>query len=338
MIADCDDSGRLTETVRLCNEKNNRLTIAGQGSKSFLDSHSSAEVLRTTDHTGVLEYEPDELVVTVRSGTSLSELRELLLEQGQMLPFDPPSYDGKGTVGGAMATGLSGPGRPWYGSLRDAVLGVEMVNGLGERLQFGGQVMKNVAGFDLSRLLVGSCGTLGLILNASLKVIPAPKSKVTVRADLNEEEASGCYRNILQRSNHVRGTFYHEGSMHVLLVDTESTSELGESFEPTSSIGSTFWDDIRDHRLDFFKEARHLWRIALPRGSRIPTSMQESSVEEWHGTLVWFADEEPPNDLLPDAQISDFRGRKALASPSAIVKRLRSGFDPNGIFANQLII
>ena len=337
MIADSDDSGRLTETIRVCNEKSNRLAISGHGSKSFLNGNTSAEVLRTTDHIGVTEYEPDELVVTVRSGTSISELRELLSEQGQMLPFDPPSYGGKGTIGGAIATGLSGPGRPWYGSLRDSVLGVELVNGLGERLRFGGQVMKNVAGFDLSRLLAGSCGTLGLILSASLKVIPAPKSQVTVVADLDEAEASGCYRNILQRSNHVRGTFYREGRMYVLLIDTQSAAELGTSFEPISSIDSTFWNDIRDHRLDFFNEARRLWRITLPRGTRIPTSMQENSVEEWHGTLVWFAGEHTPNDLMPESKITDFRGRKSVAPPSGIVKRLRSAFDPNGVFANQMI-
>ena len=334
MIADSDDSGRLTETIRLCNQKNGRLVIAGHGSKFFLNPNNSKEVLRTTDHTGVIEYEPDELVVTVRSGTSILELRELLREQGQMLPFDPPSYGGRGTIGGAIATGLSGPGRPWYGSLRDSVLGIELVNGVGERLRFGGQVMKNVAGFDLSRLLVGSRGTLGLILSASLKVVPTPKSELTVAAELDETDAGGCYRNILQRSNHVRGTFYRDGRMYVRLIDSQSTSELGSLFEPMSSFESTFWNDIRDHRLDFFKDARHLWRISLPRGTRIPAKMQEKSVEEWHGTLAWFTGVAMPNDLTPESQITDFRGSKTPVRPSGIVKRLQSAFDPNGVFTN----
>lgn len=334
MIADSDDSLRLTETIRYSNEKSNRLAIRGHNSKSFITGNTSEEVLRTSDHTGILAYEPNELVVTVRSGTSIAEIRQVLSKHGQMLPFDPPSYNGRGTIGGAIACGLSGPGRPWYGSVRDSVLGIEMVNGLGERLKFGGQVMKNVAGFDLSRLMAGSFGALGLILSASLKVVPEPKTKVTVVADLNESDVAMCYRNILQRTNSVRGTFFREGRMYVLMIDTHSTSAMGTSFEPLSSIDSSFWEDIRDHRLAFFKNARHLSRILLPRGSQIPESMREQSAEEWHGTLVWFTGKDLLSELIPEAQLIDFRGKRGFTLNSGIVKRLHSAFDPNSVFVN----
>ena len=156
-----------------------RLSIVGSGSKSALtgDANSAeARLLSTVEHRGIVDYRPDELVVTVRTGTPLRELNQTLAREGQMLGCEPPEFRGLGTVGGVVAAGLAGPGRVWRGGVRDTVLGVEMINGQAERLRFGGQVMKNVAGFDISRLQAGAFGMLGLLLEVSLKVLPQPQA------------------------------------------------------------------------------------------------------------------------------------------------------------------
>ena len=158
-----DDTSRLREAVAAALESHQPIRIAGSSSKSFLYSgDAAAPLLATSDHSGVVEYRPEELVITVRSGTSLSELKQVVAEHGQMWACDPPEFDGHGTVGGAIASGWCGPGRPWYGSVRDSLLGIELINGYGEVLRFGGKVIKNVAGFDVSRVLAGSNGTLGV--------------------------------------------------------------------------------------------------------------------------------------------------------------------------------
>src|SRR5262249_13986947 len=153
------------------------LAICGRGSKAFLVNEVGGRMLAIGDHSGVVDHRHDELVVTARSGTPLVELKRVLAAQQQMLAFDPPTFAGDGSVGGAVAVGLSGPSRPWYGSLRDAVLGVTVINGLGQRLRFGGSVMKNVAGYDVSRLMVGAFGTLGVLLDVSIKVLPMPQTE-----------------------------------------------------------------------------------------------------------------------------------------------------------------
>jgi len=154
------------------------LSIQGQGSKAFHGETPRGEPLSTLAWDGVLSYEPSELVVTVRSGTALSTLESLLAEQGQCLPFEPPRFHGApATVGGMVASGLAGPARVSVGGVRDYVLGAELINGRGELLRFGGQVMKNVAGYDVSRALAGSMGQLGLITEVSLKVLPVPPAQ-----------------------------------------------------------------------------------------------------------------------------------------------------------------
>ncbi|HPQ97402.1 MAG TPA: glycolate oxidase subunit GlcE, partial [Thiolinea sp.] len=171
-MADC--SRQLQEQVRTASAERRALAITGGGTKVFLGRRPVGEVLDVSAHRGIVSYQPVELVLTARAGTSLDVLEAALQEHGQMLAFEPPHFGPGATLGGTLACNLSGPGRPWWGSVRDQVLGIRLLNGRGEHLRFGGQVMKNVAGYDISRLQAGAMGTLGVITEISLKVLPQP--------------------------------------------------------------------------------------------------------------------------------------------------------------------
>ncbi len=179
----------LIDRVRAAAADRTPLAITGGGSKAFLGEAVRGEPLSTADWRGIVSYEPTELVVTVRAGTPLAELEAVLAERGQCLPFEPPHLGAGATVGGMVAAGLSGPARAAVGSVRDFVLGAECINGQGEQLTFGGQVMKNVAGYDVSRLLAGSWGTLALISQVSLKVLPVAPAEATLVFDLPQAQA-----------------------------------------------------------------------------------------------------------------------------------------------------
>lgn len=174
----------LIDAVRQAGADGRVLRLRGSGSKDFWGQSLTGEVLDTRGYRGIVSYEPSELVVTARCGTPLAELEAVLAEKGQCLAFEPPHF-GQGsengaTVGGMVAAGLSGPARATAGAVRDYVLGARFINGLGEHLTFGGQVMKNVAGYDVSRLMAGSWGTLGLITEVSLKVLPVAPAEATL--------------------------------------------------------------------------------------------------------------------------------------------------------------
>ncbi|WP_367182006.1 glycolate oxidase subunit GlcE [Halothiobacillus sp.] len=194
-MIDQDISAELAERVRQAYNQDQPVSITGSGSKSFLGREPGPESIRLdlTPHCGILNYEPAELVLTARAGTPLAEIERVLAAQGQMLPFEPPQFqgqvDGTGTLGGAVAAGLSGPARPWQGAVRDAVLGVRLINGQGQILKFGGQVMKNVAGYDVSRLMVGAFGTLGVLLDISVRVVPMPRAQQSQIVTVSAEEA-----------------------------------------------------------------------------------------------------------------------------------------------------
>ena len=179
----------LQEKIQEAAGRGAAIRIRGGGTKDFYGNALEGEVLDTRGYAGVVDYEPTELVITARCGTSLLEIQKILLEKNQILPFEPPHFGAGATVGGCIAAGLSGPRRASAGSVRDFVLGATILDGRGQKLAFGGRVMKNVAGYDVSRLLAGSLGTLGLILEVSLKVLPRPASELTLTLELPQEKA-----------------------------------------------------------------------------------------------------------------------------------------------------
>ena len=180
---------KLSETVRAAGRSKRALRLRGGGTKDFYGNALEGEVLDTRGYSGIVTYEPSELVITARCGTRLAATESAMRERGQMLAFEPPHFGEGATLGGMVAAGLSGPRRQAAGALRDFVLGVKIMDGRGDVLSFGGQVMKNVAGYDVSRLMAGSLGTLGIILDVSLKALPRPAAEATLRLELPEDKA-----------------------------------------------------------------------------------------------------------------------------------------------------
>lgn len=189
MIADNDISAALQGQILTSIETNQPLNIIGGGSKAFYGNETKGAPLHLGSHTGIVAYEPSELVITARAGTRTRDIEMLLAESGQMLAFEPPCFHENSTIGGAVASGLTGPARLWRGAVRDHVLGVRILTGHGKIAKFGGQVMKNVAGYDVSRLMAGALGTLGVLLEVSLKVIPKPSTELTLALDMPDREA-----------------------------------------------------------------------------------------------------------------------------------------------------
>ena len=180
---------QFSEAIKQAGERRRPVRIRGSGSKDFYGNVPKGEVLDTTRYTGIVDYAPEELVITARAGTPLAEIEAALAEKNQMLPFEPPHFGPRATLGGCVATGLSGPRRATAGSVRDFVLGTNIMDGRGDELTFGGQVMKNVAGYDVSRLITGSMGTLALIMEVSLKVLPKPVSETTLQFEMDQPHA-----------------------------------------------------------------------------------------------------------------------------------------------------
>lgn len=297
----------IIEQVSAAAASGTALRIRGGGSKDFYGEPPGGELLDTTALSGITSYEPTELVVTVRAGTKLAELEALLAERGQCLPFEPPHFDGglataaepsrgEATVGGMVAAGLSGPARASAGAVRDYVLGVTVLNGKGELLTFGGQVMKNVAGYDVSRLMAGAMGTLGLITEVSLKVLPLAPAEATLKFAMGQAEALaqlntwGGQPLPLNASCWVDDagtpTLYLRLRGAVAAVDAACKALGGERQDHAASAPD--WRLCRDQRLPWFlaRGERDLWRLSVPQTAPV-LDLPEPPLVEWHGGLRW---------------------------------------------------
>jgi glycolate oxidase FAD binding subunit len=287
-----DESQSLAETIRAAAKSGRPLRLRGGGSKDFYGQALEGDVLDTRGHAGIVAYEPTELVVTVRGGTRLTEVEAVLADKGQMLPFEPPHFGAEATFGGAVATGLSGPRRQAAGALRDFVLGVRILDGRGRDLTFGGQVMKNVAGYDVSRLIAGSLGTLGLILEASLKVLPVPVAETTLRVELPEDRAVETMNRWGGKPLPISATAWTGGELAVRLSGADAAVRAA-----CAKIGGTvvdgaqaaeFWSGIREHTDPFFGSSAPLWRVSVP--STAPAlDLPGRQLIEWGGSLRWLA-------------------------------------------------
>jgi len=288
------DLGEATaERVRAAFGAGTPLRIVGGGSKSFYGGACAGETLAMQAHAGILDYEPSELYLEARAGTPLPLIEETLAAKGQMLPFEPPHFAGGATLGGCIASGLSGPGRISGGAVRDAMLGVLLVNGRGERLRFGGRVMKNVAGYDISRLMTGALGTLGILLEATVRLLPVPAAQLSLALEMPPETALAQLRLWVRRGLPLSASF-HDGERLFLRL----SSGPGGVAAARRAIGGercddeSLWRDIRDQRNAFFRDAAPLWRISLPPASA-PLPLPGRHAFEWHGALRWAATDAP---------------------------------------------
>ncbi|HSV70422.1 MAG TPA: glycolate oxidase subunit GlcE [Methylibium sp.] len=351
---------RLADRVRAAQAAGTALQLIGHGSKAFYGGAPQGEPLELTGLAGLSSYEPTELVVTARAGTPVVELEAALAERGQCLAFEPPRFGGRGTVGGMVASGLSGPSRAAVGALRDYVLGATMMNGRGEVLSFGGQVMKNVAGYDVARLLAGSMGVLGVILEVSLKVLPKPPAVATLRFELGEATALARLNGWGGQPLPIHASAWWAGMLVVRLagaraaVDAALAKLGGERVD--DAMSTPFWTGLRDHRDEFFTKARaaveagsgvSLWRLSLPQTAK-PVTLPGEQMVEWGGGQRWWCTPAPAatvRELATKAggHATLFYGGAAhkaavgafapLDAPLARIHReLKREFDPHSLF------
>ena len=341
---------RLIERVRAAYENDSPLILQGGGSKTFYGNPDEGEVLSTRAFTGVVDYQPKELVLTARAGTPLAEIEALLAEQHQMLAFEPPHFAGNATLGGCIAAGLSGPRRPYAGAARDFVLGVRIIDGTGQPLRFGGQVIKNVAGYDVSRLMVGALGTLGLITEVSLKVLPRPAAETTLQFELDEAAAIEQMNRMAGQPLPLSGTSWHAGLLTVRLSGATSAVHAAQVKlgGETLNDAASFWQRLRDHATPFFDvrpaaSTASLWRLAV-KSTTPPLKLGDAQWIEWGGAVRWLVSELPAAALFEAAKSCGghatlFRGKAPVSgvfnplAPALHVlhRNLKQRFDPKGI-------
>ena len=367
---------RLIEQVRAARPDGTSLDIRGGGTKAWYGEAPQGAPLDVTGLRGISSYEPTELVVTVRAGTSLAELEAALAEKGQCLPFEPPRFDAVGvastegaaggvggtgggtaggTVGGMVAAGLAGPARAAVGGVRDYVLGATLLNGRAEVLSFGGQVMKNVAGYDVARLLAGSLGTLGVICEVSLKVLPVPVASTTLRFDVSQVEALRLLNTWGGQPLPLSASAWWQGVLVLRLagaaaaVDAAVARLGGEVVDP--AMADAFWSGLRDQRDEFFLEAgkaQHagaaLWRLSVPSVAS-PLALEGDTLVEWGGAQRWLVCSAPAaavraaataaggHATLYRAQDKSAGVFTPLSAPLArIQQQVKAAFDPDGVF------
>jgi glycolate oxidase FAD binding subunit len=320
------------------------LQIRGGGTKSFYGYPVAGNTLSVVGHTGIVHYEPSELVLTARAGTPLRDIEETLRRHGQMLGFEPPYFGSDATWGGTFACGFSGPRRPFAGSARDFVLGCRIVNGRGEILSFGGEVMKNVAGFDVSRLMVGALGTLGILLEVSVKVLPQPECEVTLSFDLARELA------LEKMVEYTRGVWpisalAYDGRLWLRLSGaqtavTAAARHLGG--DPVTG-GDAYWRSLREQTHPFFRGVGDLWRLSLPLAADV-SPLPGEWLWDWGGAQRWLRTWVAGEEIRTAARAV---GGHALLFRSvhpparffqdldpgliALHRRLKSAFDPKHI-------
>jgi len=342
---------KFSDAIRQAGESR-PLRLRGGGTKDFYGQALEGEVLDTRAHSGIAAYEPSELVITARCGTRLAEVEAALRERGQMLPFEPPCFGEPATIGGAVAVGLSGPGRQAAGALRDFVLGVKVMDGRGDVLSFGGQVMKNVAGYDVSRLMAGSLGTLGIILEVSLKVLPRPVAEATLRLELPEDKAIEQLNRWAGRPLPISASAWSGHDLAIRLSGaTAAVQEArgkigGEGVEDGQA--RRFWDGVREHADPFFRSsienAAPLWRLSVP-STTPPLKLQGEQMIEWGGALRWLHSHADARTVREAARRAGghatlFRGGDksvGVFQPLApammkIHRQLKAEFDPQSVF------
>src|SRR5438128_3853178 len=340
---------KLSETVRDAGRSKRALRVRGGGTKDFYGQALEGGVLDTRGHNGIVTYEPSELVITARCGAKLSEIEATMRERGQMLAFEPPHFGEDATLGGAVAAGLSGTPRQAAGAPRDFVLGVKIMDGRGEVLGFGGQVMKNVAGYDVSRLMAGSLGTLGIILEVSLKALPRPAAEATLRLELPEDKAIEQLNKWGGRPLPISASAWTGRELGVRLSGAASAvaaaqKKIGGELVDAAQ-GERFWAGIREQTDPFFRDdGAPLWRVSVPSATP-PLRLPGEPLIEWGGALRWLcsrADARTVRDAAKRAggHATLFRGGDksvGVFQPldpalTKIHRELKREFDPQGIF------
>ena len=341
-----DITHALIARVKQASHDGTALQIIGGCSKQFMGRESIGDPISLSEHRGIISYEPIELVLTARAGTPLHEIKDALAEQNQCLAFEPPTFNGQATLGGTLACHLSGPARPWSGSIRDHVLGVRLINGRAEALRFGGQVMKNVAGYDVSRMQAGAMGTLGIITEVSLKIMPKPAATVTIKQEMDAATAIENMNRLSGQSKPLTGACWFDNHLYLRLAGARSAvdSTVNQWQGAALDDSDAFWSTLREQQLDYFLDATSLWRFSV-KSSATHMLPDEDWLIDWGGAQRWLRGDFATGKLeaLAEAaggQVSLYRGGDRSqevfhTQPEALQKihqRLKHAFDPNGVF------
>ncbi len=341
-----DRTDRLRQAVADALAEKTPLTITGGGSKVFYGRETTGKVLSVEQHRGIVNYYPSELVVTARAGTLLSDLQSELTQAGQMLAFEPPSFNAGATLGGTVACGFSGPRRPFTGSVRDFVLGCRIINGKAEVLSFGGEVIKNVAGYDVSRLMAGALGTLGVLLEISLKVLPLPEAELTCCFELDAEKAFDRMTKLANKALSISGLSYDGYRLYVRFSGAEKAVRAAAAQTGGDAVTAEpdYWRQLNEQRHEFFQTGQNLWRLCLPSATP-PLALEGHWYYDWGGGLRWLKSEEPAARIFALAAQAQghavlFKGQDRTGDVfqpltgklQEINAHLKKAFDPAGLF------
>jgi len=315
-MADC--SAQLQSQLRQARESGTAIHVQGSGSYARFISPPTGQELSTREHTGIVSFEPTEMVVTVRAGTPIKELEQRLATENQQLGVECPQLSEQATIGGAIAMGMSGSSRPFTGAMRDFVLGVRMLNGLAEDLSFGGQVMKNVAGYDLSRLMVGSQGRLGMLLEVSLRVLPCPERRLQLVLQQPEYSDAVDFANqLLAQAQPVTGASWYQGQLHLRFAGRSATMDRLQKDVGGETENADWWAALQRWDMPWGASAQ---RYYCQDAQRKPASSQPW-LADWNGRLIWSAETDQGTATDSDAGLR-----------AQIEQRLCRAFDPDGLF------
>lgn len=341
-----DISKELIEHVSLARAENKKLNIVGRGSKTFLGRNPEGETISVAKHRGIISYHAVELVMTARAGTSIVEIENTLAEQGQMLAFEPANFCGQASIGGTLACNLSGPARPWAGSVRDAVLGIKLINGKSEHLNMGGQVLKNVAGYDVSRMQAGAMGTLGIITQVSFKVMPIPLASLTLVLEMGAQQAIETMNSLAGKAKPLTGACWLDNRLYLRLAGAQSAVDGTLKQWSGKILGNDrqFWTALREQQLPFFEGDEPLWRFSVNPGAA-HFYPEKNWLIDWGGAQRWLRGSQSLaalelNAIKANGQVGLYRGGDRSAEVfhtqskalKEIHQRLKLSFDPEKIF------
>ncbi len=335
---------RLCARIRTAAKAHEPLLLHGRETKSHLGTRASGNPFDLSPYRGVISYEPAEQVITAFAGTPVVDVEQVLAAEGQMFGFEAPHFGGRATLGGMVAAGISGPRRPYAGAVRDVVLGATLVDGRGEFLRFGGQVIKNVAGYDISRLLAGSWGILGPILTLSLRVVPVPRAECSVSWQLDEAPAVARMTALQGQPLPLSGLAWDGSLLRARFSGAEAavTAAIEATKPDDTSTVLDWWQALREHDLPWFARAGRLWRLSVPPASP-PLPLADACFYDWGGAQRWLISEQEPAEIRAVAGAHGgwaqayFEQDKYESTPLqpailALHQRLKRVFDPHGIF------
>ncbi len=341
-MGDADLGEQIRERIVEAHHWGRGLRIVAGGTRERPGRRVAGEELSLGAHRGILEWEPSELVLRARAGTPVLEIEAALATERQMLGFEPPRAAETATIGGAVATAQSGPRRPFAGAARDFVLGVGCIDGTGQRLGFGGRVIKNVAGYDISRLMCGAHGTLGVLLDVAIRLLPVPECEQSLVRECEPLQAMQIMNSLRSRPLPLSGAAWEAGLLRLRLEGAESAvSRAARELGGDAEADARWWQELRDQRLPFFRDARSLWRVALP-PTAAPLALDAAELIDWCGAQRWLSGD--VDATLVRARAAQLGGHATLCRGAtddpfhplapgmlALQQRLKRVFDPRRV-------